>query len=698
VNSIIKSMFDSMPAFTRFLLPGGVVALENDAEWPLRAELFSALQMEQHGRILANAHKLSSGRERDQLLGRLADNEAVIIEACSQLTEAVTAGRQVTPAAEWLLDNFYLIEEQIRTAKRHLPKDYSKELPRLMRGAFAGRPRVYDIALETISHGDGRVDPESLSRFVTAYQQVTRLKLGELWAIPIMLRLALIENLRRVAVRLATTRASRNLAHSWADDMAQTAETDPSSLVLMVADMARSNPVLDSAFVAELVRRLQGQSPTLTLPVIWLSQRLADTGQTIENLVQIENQQQAADQVSISNSIGSLRLLSAMDWREFVETMSVVDQGLRKDPADVYQKMDFATRDRYRHMVEKIAKHSDLSEADVVDHAIRLADANTGKIGPDSRTTHVGYYLVGKGLPELERSTHFDPPRLEALRRAMQKSPLQVYLGGVLALTAMVTAAVVAQAYFSGVADWLLASLALFAMLAGSQFALAMVNWIATLTATPNPLPRMDFSFGIPVQSRTLVAVPAMLYTLQNIENLTEALEVRFLANRDDELRFCLLTDFGDAAMETMPTDASLLERAKDCIDALNAKYRRAGGGSIFLLLHRPRRWNAQENAWMGYERKRGKLADLNALLRGVAEGFSSIFGDTCGLTQVRYVITLDTDTELPRDAARQLVATMAHPLNQALYDEKLQRVCEGYGILQPRVATSIPGLDASRY
>jgi cyclic beta-1,2-glucan synthetase len=696
------SLRNTFLTLKKALLAGSIPGRRVDEEPPLRAELFSALQMEQHGRILANAHKLGARHGRDRLLPRLDDNENVMIDACYQLTEAIKAGRQVTPAAEWLLDNFYLIEEQIHIARRHLPKNYSKELPRLLRGSSADRPRVYDIALETISHGDGRVDPESLSRFVAAYQQVTTLTLGELWAIPIMLRLALIENLRRVAARLAIARFNRNQADSWADNMTETAERDPSNLILLVADMARSDPPMDSSFVAELVRRLQGQGPALTLPLTWLSQRLAQSGQTIEHLVQFENQQQAADQVSISNSIGSLRFLSAMDWREFVETMSAVEHTLRKDPADIYARMDFATRDHYRHVVEKIAKHSRLSEVDVADHAIRLAGASADRIGAaaEDRSAHVGYYLVGNGLPELERAAAFRLPLREALQRTGSGAPLRVYLGSILLLTMAATGVIVAEAWADGADKWLLGVLALIALIATSQLALSMVNWFATLIAIPRPLPRMDFSDGIPRESRTLVVVPTMLFTKQNIDSLTEALEVRFLANRDDHLRFCLLTDFGDAKTETLPADAFLLARANKSIDELNRKYCRPDSdGDNFLLLHRPRRWNAQEKTWMGYERKRGKLGDLNAFLRGgAADAFSLIAGNTDGLTNVRYVITLDTDTELPRDAARKFVATMAHPLNRALYDEKRQRVCEGYGILQPRVAVSLPGAEASRY
>ncbi len=667
-------------------------------EPPLRAELFSSAQMEQHGKTLAGLHQLSPGHAPDQLLPRLTGNEQVLQEACRLLTAAVKANRRIVPAGEWLLDNFYLIEEQVRTAKRHLPKGYSRELPRLAHGPSAGLPRVYDIALETIAHGDGRVDTESLSRFVAAYQQVTALTLGELWAIPIMLRLALIENLRRVSARITAARIDRNLADSWADQMMEIAEKDPKSLILVIADMARSNPPLSGAFVAELARRLQGQSPALAAPLTWIEQWLAESGLTIEQLVQAENQQQAADQVSISNSIGSLRLLGAMDWREFVETMSVVEQTLRQDPGGVYVRMDFATRDRYRHVVEKIAKNSRLSEAEVARQAIQLAhEGATGK-GGDDRTAHVGFYLIDEGLPQLERLARARLSTAAALRKISRQFPLFAYLGGIALLTAILSGSLLEQAYAAGSPAWLLALLGILLPLSTSQLAVALVNWLATLLATPQPLPRLDFSQGIPPESRTLVVIPTLLTSAAGIEALVEALEIRFLANRDENLYFGLLTDFRDALQEICPEDEALLRLAQQRIEALNQKYRRAETDTFFLF-HRPRRWNPQERLWMGYERKRGKLGDLNALLRnGVTDAFALIVGRTDVLANVKYVITLDTDTQLPRDAAWQCVGALAHPLNRARYDEDRQRVCEGYGILQPRVAVSLPGANRSWY
>jgi cyclic beta-1,2-glucan synthetase len=671
-------------------------------EAPLRAELFSADQMKHHGKALAASHTVSVRRPQNRLLKRLADNEDVLLGVRDLLTEAVKANLRIAPAGEWLLDNFYLIEEQIRTAKRHLPKGYSKELPRLQNGQSAGLPRVYDLALETIAHGDGLVDPESLRSFVASYQSVTVLTLGELWAIPIMLRLALVENLRRVAARVAANRINSNLANTWADQMLEVAEKDPKSLILVVADMARSQPELGSSFVAEIARRLQGQSLDLALPLTWIEQRLAESGQSLELLVRTENQQQATDRVSISNTINSLRFLGAMDWRLFVETMSVVEQTLRQDPGDVYDKMDFATRDRYRHAVEIIAKKSSCSEDEVARKAIGLAHEGGTQKDSDDPKAHVGFYLIDKGRVQLEQQAKVHLTPVEALAMIGRRFPFCLYSGAIVLLTAVLAWFLTAQATDAGLHGWTLGLLGVLALFGGSHLAVALVNWLATLLAKPRPLPRMDFARGIPQQLRTLVVVPTMLTSQEGIGQLIEALEVRFLANQDDHLHYGLLTDFTDAPEETMPEDELLVQLTRQRIEELNAKYPHPVGDTFFLF-HRPRRWNPQERLWMGYERKRGKLTDLNWLLRAgpdaaLDERFSLVVGATAILAGVKYVITLDTDTQLARDSAWQFVGAMAHPLNRACYDQDKQRVVSGYGILQPRVAVSLSGTNRSLY
>jgi cyclic beta-1,2-glucan synthetase len=663
-------------------------------EPPLRAELFSVDHLERHARVLAAEHVLLEKQTVDKLLPRLAENEQVLIDTYDVITQAAENNRRIAPAAEWLLDNFYLIEEQIHSTRRLLPKSYSGELPRLAQGVSAEYPRVYAIALELISHTDGRVDAAGLEGFIASYQAVVPLKLGELWALPLMLRLALIENLRRVATRITRGRADRDLATHWAELLIQVVEERPSDMILVLADMARANPPLSGAFLAEFTRHLQGMNPNFAFVNSWLEHRLADLGQTTEQLVLAEGQAQAADQVSVGNSITSLRFLSVYDWPKFVSAQSLVEQTLNNDPAGVYAKMDFATRDRYRHAVEGIAKRSQISEYEVAHRSVQLAQTAVTNRAQE-RTTHVGYYLVDRGRPALERLVEMRLTPSVILEKVRRSFPLCIYL-----LLVCLVAAWAMTIFWAGT-DWQAESrfvgclIALPLAMCGVQLGIAMVNWLASVWMSPQPLPRLDFRTGIPPEYRTLVAVPTMLTSAGGIERLLEGLEIRYLSNRDPCLHFALLTDLTDADEATLPQDEGLVRLASEGIERLNDKHAHERSDT-FYLLHRNRRWNAGEQVWMGYERKRGKLADLNATLRGATGRFGCVVGDLTALADVRYVITLDTDTQLPRDAARGLVGAMAHTLNRPVLDSAGRRVIDGYTILQPRVGVSLPSSQRS--
>jgi len=664
-------------------------------EPPLPAELFSVEQLARHARALAASHQVVTRQGANCLLSRLGQNETVL-RAFNHATLAVATDRRITPAAEWLLDNFYLIEEQIQMARRHLPRGYSRELPRLLNGTSAGLPRVYDIVLELIAHADAEIDAGPLSAFIADYQSVATLKLGELWAVPIMLRLGLIENLQRVTRRLMSVREDRDRAALWVDRLQDVAEQNPSRLVIVVADMAKSDLPLTSSFVAEFCQRLSRQSPVLHLARGWLEQRLMEQGWSIEQLIQQESQNQAADQVSVSHSISSMRFLSTMDWKEFVENLSLVEQTLRADPAGVHREMDFSTRDQYRHSVEFFARHSGFTEADVAARAVRLAADSAARKGREDRTAHAGYYLIDEGRSALGRSVKMRWPWQIRFERGIHRFPLTFYAGGIGGLTLLATAGLVGKIHGLDVPAWVLVVFTLIFLVCASQPAVALINWLCTLMVHPRRLPRMDYSTGVPAVSRTMVVVPTMLTSVAGVDHLLEMLEIHHLANRDPHLHFALLTDFRDAAAEILPGDQVLLQRARAGVELLNLKYLSAAG-NLFFLFHRPRRWNAGEGLWMGYERKRGKLTEFNALLRGgAAERFSAIVGDPAILLDIRYVITLDTDTQLPRDAACQLAATMAHPLNRPQFDPVSGIVIRGYGILQPRVGVSLPGARRS--
>jgi cellobiose phosphorylase len=667
------------------------------SEAPLRAELLTAAQMAERGYELAGEHEWRGGRRSDvQLLERLGYNETLIEDTCRMLAAAIAEQHRITPAGEFLLDHLYVISDQVRKARTHLPRSYSTELPVLTRGASAGMPRVYDLALDAISHGDGRVDQDALARFVRAYQERSPLSLGELWAIPIMLRAALIENIGRAAARVRRGLAHSRLAVRWAQAMLDTAQRDPKSLILVVADMARTEPPLTQAFVAEMSRRLHGAGPALNLPLSWIEQRLAEAGVSIAQLVQSSHHERALDRVTIDNSIASLRLLDALDWHDFVEATSAVENVLAADPAGIHARMDFATRDSYRHAVEHFARRSGRGELEVAQAALELArDAARASTLPDQEpAVHVGYHLVGPGRAGLLRrcGAGFVATLLEHWRGGL---PFGIYLAAIVALglfVAMPLLYVLAAAQ-TPIALRLLAGLCVIVVL--SQPVIWLVDRIALALVGPRPLPRMDFRKGIPVEARALVVVPCLIGSADEARNLADQLELRYLANRDGGLGFALLSDFPDADAEHLSGDAAVLDAAVDAVAELNRRHRKAQ----FFLLHRPRTWNESEQCWIGRERKRGKLGDLNALLRhGDASAFGCIVGDRGALNGVRYVITLDVDTRLPSDTARRLVETMAHPLNRPRLAADGRSIESGYTILQPRIGNLLPAAGSTPY
>ncbi len=661
---------------------------------PLRSELFTEEQLDKYAVSLAERHSLLAKTPSENLLKRLDENEKILLEVYENLTEAVKSNTRIVPAGEWLLDNFYIIEEQIYTAKKHLPKGYSKELPQLVEGASAGMPRIYDIAVEIISHSDGHLNLSRLSNFISGYQTVNFLNLGELWAIPIMFRLALLENLRRISIQISIDLDNQKLAAYWGEEMMSTLENDPKNLVLVIADMARSKPPMESSFVAELSRRLQEKGNALTLAINWMEQYLNEEGLNVATTVQSENQKQAADQVSVSNSISSLRFLSTTDWREFVEENSIVEQTLSQDTT--YKKMDFYTRDQYRHAVENISKNSKLSEQQVALLATDYAKSNNQNI--ESKKDHVGYYLIGKGALKFEKAAKVQIGVTQACKRFVNNVPLLMYAGSIIILTALLSWGLILKTKNDSTQNWLSIMFGITLFLALSQLITSIVNWITTLLTKPCLLPRMDFSKGIPDNYRTMVSIPVLLGDKAGIDELAESLELRYLANRDANLSFALLTDFKDARQETLDDDQLLLDYAQNTIIDLNRRYERPINDTFFLF-HRRRKWNARDKLWMGYERKRGKLGELNALiLEGNRNSFSMIIGEENVYRSVKYVITLDADTQLPRDAAWKMVATMAHPLNRPVYNVKKGRVTDGYSILQPRVSNSLPLGKSSLY
>src|ERR1044071_462795 len=412
---------------------------EGRDEEPIRDELYSVERLEQHAATLAAGHRVYAGRRRGRrLLPGLEKNGRMLVAAYRALAEAVRAGRAISPAAEWLVDNFHIVEEQLREIREDLPEGYYYELPKLSAGELADYPRIYAVALSLIAHTDSRLDAETLRRFVRAYQQATPLTIGELWAVAITMRLALVENLRRLATSIVASRQAREEADALADQLLEAVERQPESLTALLAGRLGRNEDLDRAFVVQLTQRLRDQDPAFMPVFDWLERRLQKRGLSTEQAVHLEHQRQAAAQVTVGNIITSMRLLSTLDWRDFFESVSLVDPLLGEDPAGVYARMNFQTRDRYRHVIERVAKRTGADELEVARGALRLAEDAGREQSQDAASTHVGNYLVGDDVVRLEQIFRYRPRPRERVVRAVLRHPTLFYLGTLALLTGLV--------------------------------------------------------------------------------------------------------------------------------------------------------------------------------------------------------------------------------------------------------------------
>jgi cyclic beta-1,2-glucan synthetase len=647
---------------------------------PIRSELFSLERLEQHAASLAAAQQVEPRIGRGKPIApRLYDNTRVLIQAYREIVKAARNAQPITPAAEWLLDNFHIIDEQIREIKDDLPPGFYRTLPKLADGPLKGYPRVFGIAWAVVAHSDSAFDVEKLTRFVEAYQRVQILTIGELWAIAITLRITLVENLRRLAEGIVARLEAGRIADAIAERIVTSGKVGVASAILRELDAAPWS----TSFAVLLAQRLRDRDPGQSPALQWLNDKLAAEGTTIDQLLRDEVQRQSATNVSVRNVITAMRLVSMVNWAEFFETVSPVDVVLRAESD--FAQMDFPTRDLYRRAIEEIARGSGKREIEVAKRALDMAK----KKPKDKRESDVGYFLIDKGRFELELALESRVPLKTRLFRVHSRIGVMSYMAMIALTTAVPVALALLGMAAAGVHGWWLAALGLVGIVPASDIAVAIVNRFITGQVGAMRLPALELRDGVPKEMSTIVVVPTLLTDSEELREQIERLEVHYLSNTDDNFSFALLSDWRDNTLEHAPGDDEILAEAAAGIARLNERY----GGTRFVLLHRKRVWNPSEEKWMGWERKRGKLHEMNRLLRGATDTtFMAVDGTSPGAPDgIRYVITLDADTRMPIGTARRLVGKMAHPLNRPVFSRDLGRVVNGHAILQPRVTPSLP-------
>jgi cyclic beta-1,2-glucan synthetase len=646
--------------------------------------------MQSHARSLAVAQKVTNKATRGlPLAGRLADNGAALLAAYRSIVTASDDGQAITPAAEWLIDNYHLVEKQLRRIGEDLPPGYYRQLPKLVSGPFAGYPRAFGVAWAYVAHTDSVFDVEVLVAYVNAYQEIQPLTIGELWATSITLQIVLIENLRRLAVEITAGRTARHEADRLADRLLGVGGRPPEAASTVFGGR-RPGP-LAVAFAVQLVHRLRDQDPKFTPALAWLDQRLAKQDMTADTAVREVHRRQGAANVTTRNIITSLRVIAEVDWKEIFERFCLVDAELAKGGR--FLEMGFSTRTLYRSAVEELARGSRHDELDVA----RLAVAEAGTSHPNlpqteqSRRSDPGYYLVAGGRRDFEATIGFAKFRIWPAR-VTATMDFDAYAASIIiaSLILIVSAAWVLAG--KGVGALEIGFLAALGAISAVDVAVAVVNRIVTLVVRAVALPGLALLDGVPAELRTIVVMPTMLTHESEIAELVERLEIHHLSSPEGDLHFALLSDWLDADAETLEGDAALLAFAQSGIDRLNRCYGPAPAGPRFLLLHRRRVWSESEQRWIGWERKRGKLHELNRLLRGATDTtFTDVSEAGAPPENIKYVLTLDSDTRLPRDAVRRLIGKIAHPLNKPRFDPERGAVVEGYGVLQPRVTPSLP-------
>ncbi|HXA51240.1 MAG TPA: glucoamylase family protein, partial [Candidatus Acidoferrum sp.] len=632
---------------------------------------------------LARQHGAPGKPADGQLLVRHLDETEEAIEAArTGLMEAARLGHAVTTAAEWLLDNYYLVRTNASDIHRDLPKRYPRILPTLP--SRAGSIRVAEIAREMVEHADHCLSKNGIIEALREYQTVQPLDTAELWAFPVMLRFALLQEVAQLGQRISEAQQLREAAYLWANRLAAGTRIGPEAFERMLALMERETIALRPRFLTGIAELLQGEENALVPVQHWMEERLRTP---FTDLVSSEHQQEAVERSSIANAFRSLRALAQIDFTKIYESVSLVHGELLEDPMKTYGRSDFATRDACRRCVEDLSRWSGRDEVEVARLAVQMAAA-----AEDTRQREVCHYLLDRGRAQIEAELGAHPPMRRRFIRWLRRHGTPVYVGSIAFLTLAFLTVAVLLAWEAGMRQWAVcAILGALAALPLSELALQVVNALVISLLPPDKLPKMNFEEGIPDGCATLVVIPMMLGSEEATRREVEKLEVRFLANREANLWFGLFADFTDAASASEANDQALVQTAREGIQQLNQQYQ-----GRFVLFHRPRAWSESEQSWIGRERKRGKLEELNAFLCG--EGASDILLEGVLPLPIRYVITLDSDTQLPPEAARRMVEASAHPLNHVEMDPLTNTRKRGYTIIQPRVSITLPSATATRF
>ena len=643
-------------------------------------------QLENHLQKIASNHNLVNKPSKETYpIPQLIENYETIKIVYNLLNEHVKLGITTHPAGEWLLDNFYIIEETVKQIQKELTLKKYMNFLGIANGKYKGFARIYVLAAEIVAYTDNKIEKEDIEDYLASYQEKKTLSMEEIWNIGLFLQISIIENIREICEKIYSSQIQKvkaeNIVQKLIENPQDKKENHIYHLKNIKKDMLQDVKYPFIEYMSYILKRY-GKKGYRYLKI--LDEIVEMTGTTVQEVIKKEHFDIAVKKVSIGNSITSIKTIQRINFLEIFEKINGVEEILKQDPADVYSKMDNPTKESYRNIIKEISKKTKISEIYIAKKILQLAEDNK----QNGKKAHIGYYIIDKGIQKVYQELQCKVPKH---LKEKTKQKLYIATNMILSIILSLVFSSILNLYIQNIGIYLLSFLIL--LIPSSEIVTQIIQYMLSKIVKPKPIPKIDFSKGIDEENATMVAIPTILKNKEKVKELMHKLEVYYIANQSKNLYFTLLGDCSESTMKEEKIDNEVIETGMKLAESLNKKYSKESDFPIFHFIYRKREWNEKEDCYLGWERKRGMLTQFNEYLLGNEENVfrANIIEEykDC-IPKIQYVITLDADTDLILNSAFELVGAMAHILNKPVIDEEKNVVIEGHGLIQPRIGINL--------
>lgn len=647
----------------------------------LNGTLLDKNQLEKHLEKIAAGHNLTTKSKKDTYpIPQMMQSFEFIKEVYNLLNEHVKLGISIHPAGEWLLDNFYIIEETVKQLEKEMPLKKYVNFLGISNGNHEGFARIYILASEIIAYTEGKIEKGDLERYIESYQTKRTLNMDEIWNIGLFLQIAIINNISEVCEKIYSSQIQKNKVENIAERLIE--NKNKSDIKFKNVNINHQKVFQDMRYpfieyMAYMLKRY-GKKGYSYLKV--LEETVEMAGSTVSEVIKKEHFDIAVKKVLMGNYITSIKKIQRIDFLEIFQKLNGVEEILKKDPANVYIKMEHKTKTYYRNKIKEISSKTKISEIYIAKKILEIASTKE----ENTKESHIGYYLIDKGVNELYKELKY-----KTSRKMEPKDKTKVYILAITFFSILTSMGITCILNIKNIWVFLL-SIIIF-LIPSSEFIIQIIQYILSKIVKPKLIPKIDFSNGIDEENTTIVVIPTILKTKEKVKELMKKLEVFYIANKSENLYFTLLGDCSESNSKEEKFDTEVIEEGLNQAQILNEKYEKQEK-PIFHFLYRNRTWNDKEGSYLGWERKRGLLNEFNEyILRNNKNNFRvNTFEENNPIKNVKYVITLDADTDLVLESAFELVGAMAHILNRPVIDKNKNIVIDGYGIIQPRVGINL--------